>query len=79
MCGTCKEGSLSLNECSHKRDVWDHTNTLTGMDLAACQTVRGKVRNHSQWSTIKTHPSLHPGREHSNGGHGRYGRDQPHV
>ena len=39
MCGTCKEGSLSLNECSHKRDVRDHTNTLTGMDLAACQTV----------------------------------------
>ena len=24
-------------------------------------------------------PSLHPGGEHSNGGHGRYGRDQPHV
>lgn len=34
----CEEDSLSLNESSHKREMWDHTNTLTGVDLAARQT-----------------------------------------
>ena len=34
----CEEGSLSLNEGSHKREMWDHTNTFTGVDLAARQT-----------------------------------------